>query len=375
MMKTTALAGEFRQHDILFRFLDRISPIKPVKLALGAAILTFIVLWVELALAGMPPGQAFWIVSFQALVIFPLAILLYFAIPHFVATPFAVIDSGKGIENIDPSADSYMDFRQRLIATVDSPLWNYLALFMIVFYWVYRLFMNVPSDPSKDLPDEIRVWYRIALLIIYSPLLYMGVLTLCRLFVGLVFIGQFFKSYNFEVNPMHPDGVGGFRFVGQMLTTSALIATAFGAASVGLIYINLNAGNAPLERVEIILLGLIYLTLTPLLFYSLLWNPHQALFRAREKSLKPLAEEYKRISDQQTPPDQKNAEVLKAKTDHLVEIKRQYELIRDTFPSWPLDTRSLRNLMVTAVLPAISALFSGLISGLWDRVASLLNIK
>lgn len=373
-MKTIALADQFRQHDVLFQILDQKFHVKPATLALGTSILTFIVLWTELRLAGMPKDRAIWVVSFQALVIFPLAIILYFAVPNFLAVPFEVIESsGSNIENVDPAADSYMKFRERMSSATSSLVWIGLAIGMIAYYWYYRLYVNVPSDPTQDLPDGIRVWYRILLLLIYSPLLYMGVLTLCRLVVGLGFIGQFFKSFRFEVNPMHPDGVGGFSFVGQMLIPSVLIATAMGAAAIGLVLINLNLGRDPYKRVEIILLALIYLTLTPLLLYSLLWSPHQALLRARKEALQPLADEYKRTSDQQITPDQKKAEAIKAKTDHLVEIKRQYELIRDSFPSWPLDTHSLRNLIVTSFLPAFSALFSGLLSTLWDKITSLFS--
>jgi hypothetical protein len=159
-----------------------------------------------------------------------------------------------------------------------------------------------------------------------------------------------------------------------MLITSALIATAFGGAATGLVYVNLAAGNNPLGRVEIIILGLIYLILTPLLFYSLMWSPHRALLRAREDALNPLADEYQRISMQGVYSGKRNIEAIKSKTDHLVEIKRQYELIRDLFPIWPLDTRSLRNLLATSILPVVSTLFSGFISGLWNTISQALKL-
>lgn len=373
-MRTKDLTRQFCQNDPLFRLLtEKIQP-GTAKIALGFAITSFIALWTELALARIPFSQSILIVSFQAFVIFPLAVILYFAVPDFLARPFTILENLDSIgDNIDNSADSYNDFRQKMVSAVGSTIWIGLAILMIAYYWYYRLFTLVPSDPSQLLPVELRVWVRVTLLLIYSPLLFMGVLTLGRILVGSYFIGRFFQSFKIQVNPMSPDGAGGMGFVGQMLITSALIATAFGAAATGLVYVNLAAGNHPLGRVEIIILSLIYLVLTPLLFYSLMWSPHQALIRARETALKPLADEYQRASAQAIRSKKNSVETLKSKTDHLVEIKRQYELIRDSFPIWPLDTRSLRNLLATSILPAVSTLFSGFISGLWKTIVDVLK--
>jgi hypothetical protein len=191
--------------------------------------------------------------------------------------------------------------------------------------------------------------------------------------VGVPLIGRFFRSFKIQVNPLSPDGAGGIGFVGQMLIDSALIATAFGAAATGLVYVNLAAGNNPLGRVEIIILSLIYLVLTPLLFFSLMWAPHRALIRAREDALKPLADEYRQVSLQEIHSKKKNIDAIKSKTDHLIEIKRQYQLIEETFPVWPLDTRSLRGLLATSILPAVSTLFSGFISNLWKTLVDIIN--
>jgi len=374
-MKINTLTRQFLRNDLLFRLLNDRLHLEPNSVALGFAIYTCIALWTELSLARLPLSQSFFLVSLQAFVIFPLAVLLYFAVPDFLAKPFTVLAESDSIgETIDPSVESYNSFREKMISSINSLLWIALALLMIAYYWYYRLFTPVPEDPSQLLPEEIRVWIRLVLLLGYSPLLYMGVLTLGRILVGLVYIGRFFQSFKIKVNPLSPDGAGGFGFVGQMLITSALIATAFGAAAAGLVYVNLVAGKNPLGRVEIIILGLIYLILTPLLFYSLMWSPHGALLRAREEALKPLADEYQRISMQSITAGKRNIVAIKSKTDHLVEIKKQYELIRDLFPIWTLDTRSLRNLVATSILPAISTLFSGFISGLWNTISQALKL-
>jgi hypothetical protein len=296
-MESNDLAQQFCRRDPLYRLLNKRLHLGPTEVALGIAILTCTALSIELFLAKMPMRDLVLIVSFQAFVIFPLAVILYYAVPDFLSKPFTVLEKSGSIgERIDDSVEPYSVFREKMISLVNSSVWFGLALVMIVYYWYYRLFTVVPSDPSESLPVEIRVWIRIVLLMLYSPLLYMGVLTLSRIMIGLVFIGRFFQTFKIKVNPMNADGLGGIGFVGEMLVTSALIATAIGSAAAGLVYVNLLANRDPLRRVEILILGLIYLILTPLLFYSLMWSPHRALLRAREAALEPLSDEFQNVS-------------------------------------------------------------------------------
>lgn len=373
-MNTKALARQFCQSDFLFRFLDRLQ-IEPAKLALGVAVVSCTALSIELFLAGHQTFlQSVFVVAFQAFVIFPIAILLYFRVPEFLAEPFTAFEETNAVESLDGDLESYKQFREKMILSMSSSVWIVLAALLIAFYWYYRLFTHVPSDPSEFLSANIRIWIRIMLLLIYTPLLYMAVLTLGRIWVGSLCISRFFKSFKITVNPMSPDAAGGFGFVGQMLITSALIATAIGAAASGLVYLNIAMGRNPLTRFEIIILGLIYLTFTPLLFYSFMWSPHRALIRARDDALKPLADEYQRTARQEIPAGKKNLAAIKAKTDHLMEIKRQYELVRGLYPVWPLDTSSLRNLLATSILPAITTLFSGVISNLWKSITEIIHL-
>lgn len=374
-MKSTTLAQEFCQKDPVFILLNERLRLGRAAVALAVAVLSFIVLWLELALAGMPFPQIAFVVGFQALVIFPLAVILYYAVPDFMAKPFTVLEESDSIgDSVESGGESYKAFRAKMVASMGSFIWIGLAVLMIVYYWYYRLFTVVPGDPSRLLPDGIRTYIRIALLVIYTPLFYMGVVTTGRILVGLFFIGRFFHGFRLKANPMNPDGAGGIGLIGQMLTTTVLMATALGAGTTGLVYATLAAGNNPLGRVEIIILTAIYVVATPILFYSLMWSPHRALVRAREDALRPLAEEFQRVSTGQIPTGRGNVEAIKARTDHLVEIQRQYDLIKDTFPVWPLHIGALRGLVATAVLPGVSTLLSGLISQLWSTIAQALGI-
>ena len=70
---------------------------------------------------------------------------------------------------------------------------------------------------------------------------------------------------------------------------------------------------------------------------------------------------------------EESAEAIKAKTERLVEIKRQYDLVRDTYPVWPLPDQTLKRLVATASLPALSPFLSGLVVRLGEYLLKLFN--
>jgi hypothetical protein len=55
----------------------------------------------------------------------------------------------------------------------------------------------------------------------------------------------------------------------------------------------------------------------------------------------------------------------------MVEIKRQYELLVDTFPVWPIRTAALNRLVATSLLPFFSSLLASVIALIWKSVVGL----
>jgi hypothetical protein len=65
---------------------------------------------------------------------------------------------------------------------------------------------------------------------------------------------------------------------------------------------------------------------------------------------------------------------MKNRTDLLAEIKKQYELVNESFPLWPLPVQTVKNLVATASLPVISPILAASLSWLTNRVLALLNL-
>jgi hypothetical protein len=89
-----------------------------------------------------------------------------------------------------------------------------------------------------------------------------------------------------------------------------------------------------------------------------LWAPHQALLKARERALRPLAEAFKRNFLSSVKTEEMDTAAVKVQGERLMEINRQYEFLQSVFPTWPLPRQTVRNLVATASLPTISSILS-----------------
>jgi hypothetical protein len=81
------------------------------------------------------------------------------------------------------------------------------------------------------------------------------------------------------------------------------------------------------RRPEPYVLAFLYVALLPLAFLNLLWWPHQVMDSYRKQVLKPV--------------------------DSLVEITRQFQVLDDALPVWPLRLRRLQAVVAAAVLPVV----------------------
>lgn len=344
-----------------------------------AGILIIIaILWVMITAIPWLTGKAvfninnFGIDLTEAFVIFPIGITVYFGVPKFLATLFMELGPYVGESRKQPE-ESYDQFIASLIQAINNPAWIIIAILTAALYWIYRLSGNLTADFTRDLPQSFRLIYRLLLLTVYTPLIYGAVLSIIRIVIGVLFTGNLFRVFRIRTNPLNPDGVGGIGIVGRALSVGILVVTMLGIVATIMIYLSLSAGVNPFERVETIALGLLYIVLIPFVIRNWLWVPHQALLDAREQALLPLADEFKLAITGDKSLSGESTEIIRLKTERLIEIKKQYDLIQSTFPVWPLEVKPLRNLLATSILPAVSSLLSGPILELWKIINGLVK--
>jgi hypothetical protein len=84
------------------------------------------------------------------------------------------------------------------------------------------------------------------------------------------------------------------------------------------------------------------------------------MVQARNQQLQPLTEEYERVLVETRPVvDEQTAQIV-AGTERLVALKQRYELVQETFPTWPIQVVEMRRLAVAWLLPALIALLPAL---------------
>lgn len=363
MVDTTLSAQQLYKHDPLLVLLRDRLRLSNGWIIVGAALLAGGDLFGLAALAGERFSLRDVLMGdtlpalLQTLVVVPIGFALYLWLPNAMADLFNTLKANGAIGECRPNRsgpESYEDFVEKLVTWADSRWWVVGALVSVALYWFYQLFITYPAEFSTLSPAWRQLWLRVAtLLLAHSPGLYATFFVIVRLLVVLVFTNRLFRLFYIRVNPLHPDGCAGLGVLGRLLTVSVLIATAVGAAWVGIVF---SARINPLLRLETVTLGALYVVFTPLLLIGWLASPHRAMKEARDATLQPLADEFQRAIAQAEPSAQDDAAAIKAGTDRLAELKRRYEFLRDSFPVWPMRTQPLRSLVGTAVLPLISSL-------------------
>lgn len=369
---------QFYTGDPVLGFLRHKLHLEDGWIIAGSVLLAGLALFGMPALLGLPIGlNAFVIDMLETLVVIPLGLLLYLSLPNLFDDLFNTLAENGVIgprraEVAGPA--SYSAFLQDLVFQANRRVWVVGALVLPAAYWIYRLSGYVAGDATAIGTPQTQLSLRLAVLVAYTLSLYGVFFSIVRLLILLVFSVRLFRTFHVQVNPLHPDGSGGFAIVGRLLTTSVLIATIIGAAAVAMSLLFLARGANPLWRIETLLLGAIYLLLTPLLLYGWLWTPHRAMLEARDQVLRPLADEFQQAIQRSMPSAQDDAASVKAGTERLDEIKQRYELLHKAFPTFPVRTFVSSSLIVTSVLPALSALLSSLVPNVQEALLRLFKV-
>jgi len=352
------------QHDpLLVPLKDRLH-LNEVWSILGIALFTGIVL-IGLPILTTPnfdPLGVSLLVTLrdvvQTLILFPLLYGIYLLLPGYIANMFNTLQENGIIGEYrrdPPGAEAYEVFLQKLVSWEDNLWWTVAALVFVALCWVYELFVVESFLNPATLPP---LWLRILTLAVYTPIIYAVFLNVARLLVILVFTNWLFHLYTIHLNPLDPDGSAGLGKLGTMLSISMLLMATMGVTVLVVIHPEFLSGNLPASyglqlRVQAVLLGILYFALAAGLFIGWLTLPHQVMQEACNETLQPLADEFQHAIAETMASSKQDANAIKAGTDRLSELKRRYELLQDTYPTWPLAIVQMRRLVATVSIPAL----------------------
>lgn len=375
----TPLEQKLYQHDpLLVLFRDKLH-MNNLWMIVGIAVLTAIVLLILPTLAGpdFDLQSRSWDHTlrplFQTAVLFPLIFLLYLILPKSIADLFTTLKANETIGEYrrkQGDADSYKDLLQKLVALADSGWWIGGALLYIILYWVYRLAVIDPGLPPSKLEP---LWFRVAILLIYSCIIYASFMSIIRSLVALHFTKKVFDTFTIRINPLHPDGSGGLGTVGHLLMISAGVMITLGIAIVVMNASFLVGSTPSFSQFEGILLATIYVTLVPAILVGWLWIPHKVMVEARDAVLHEVAAQFQLTILEMVSSPHNDIKSITTNTRHLSKLKARYELLKETFPLWPIEVVQIRRLVVLAILPAIVAILPVIFSILVTLVKNLLR--
>jgi hypothetical protein len=229
---------------------------------------------------------------------------------------------------------------------------------------LYLAYALATDQRDLDLPLGMLV---VTSLVVQAVLLYLAVVATVRLGIVSRAVGRLLRGLPVHVQPLHPDRCGGLWIVGRMFSLTLNVAALFGGVALCLGVALGALHQAPVvlyRRPELALMTLCYLGLLPSAFLNLLWLPHQLMERCRSELLKPVARAFDAAVDAARPSPADDAESLSAKADSLAAIARQLRMLDETSPAWPLRTRRLGPVVVTAVLPLALPVLSTVLSKL-----------
>jgi hypothetical protein len=288
-----------------------------------------------------------------ALVLTPLVVSVYLALPD-LATRLLLQLRQDAV--IDPAAagrplDEFAQDLQGRLRGVLKPVAVLAAL-----HCAYALYEASRLPQGSSLETILVVASLLALTVIF----YLTVVVVSWLWLTSRAVGRLLRSHHdpgvrwdfpIRVQPLHPDGFGGLWVLGRLLSLVLYAAAVMASVGVGLFLAlppNLMVFN---RRAEPYLLGLFYAFLLPSALTNLLWQPHRLLDQYRDEILGPIARAFDATIVAARPRPGDNAQQLKARTDLLSEVNRQFGLLDEVCPRWPLHTRRLQRVIATLVLP------------------------
>jgi hypothetical protein len=133
--------------------------------------------------------------------------------------------------------------------------------------------------------------------------------------------------------------------------------------------------NNVFSRVEAIFLGIGYIVLAPALLIGWLILPHQVMQQAHDDALRQVSDQFPDALASVGVTANEDANAIKAGTDRLSELKRRYDFIDQTFPTWPVEIQSVRRLFATISIPALIPILIPLLTTVFVYLSRLFGSR
>ncbi len=113
-------------------------------------------------------------------------------------------------------------------------------------------------------------------------------------------------------------------------------------------------GPGGLPFLNLLLPGITYVILSTVFLTGWLVLPHQVMLEARNQTLQPFVDGFQQAIERSKPTD--DADAIQAETERLKNLQRRYQLLLETFPTWPVEVKQILLSLVLLSIPVLLAL-------------------
>lgn len=281
--------------------------------------------------------------------------------------------TGRGIGNLFMSlarnksfADEqrYAAFLSRAQAAFDRWWWTLLSFALAGLVVLLMQFVNwAPDAPVPPWFIDGGVRARAISLLLIGCVAYVLAQILIREILTIVWLRRLWNEMGDQlvVHPYHADRAGGLGAIGQHAANFAafvMMVMLFIIMATLLPTIRTPGAAIQLWSPLIVLVWTLYFTITPSIFFMLIWPPHKTMSRACSVRLNALSAEIEqqlRDAEASATSDQSKLPDLLSRINNL---KALYSTLKDDLPDWPINARIRMQLRFSTLLPVIYSLIT-----------------
>lgn len=173
-------------------------------------------------------------------------------------------------------------------------------------------------------------------------------------FLNIWLIQKILESKVLKLNPFYPDRCGGMVALSDYSLKTAYLSVLY-AVMIGLFAYQQITQNLSYKGFSAYFGIPVYILISLFCFFAPLLTAHERMKAAKNEALKIIAIQFQDDYAQAQNGLNENAESIKKRIEKMQELKSFCKLT-DEFPTWPFDTRNLRQYMLTIVTPLIPPL-------------------
>jgi len=260
---------------------------------------------------------------------------------------------------------SFPDFITQFQMAVDSKKWAIGALVFAVGFCIFEGLVALPV--SFSITGRSTFWYDVkwflaVVLVVFCVWVYALCMIGVKQLVTVVYLNRLFQWFDIHIRPMHSDEAGGLGALGNFTLKTSLLVIGMGAVAAVFTAIDWVNRFNPLTRSDILIFWASYILSTPINLIVPMLAAHGAMQKTRNEKLNEIAREFEKTLSDAGVTKTGDAGAIKKANEKLKELQTRYEIVAESFPTWPVPERLFRNFSITASVPLLSGLVSTVIN-------------